>query len=309
MLYDFLHHLHRGGTYAYLHTLPARRSHWYRIDQMPRMFPERCGTNLYFNVHPLTQIPPCNAFGEVRQPTYVRGHIADVAAINCLYAEFDTKDYGSKDAILAHIDSRTVPAPSVLIDSGGGVHSYWLLTEPYLIDNEDKREAAKYLQYTWTTLVGADNVKDLARVLRIPGSWNYKYDPRRPVMWLRCDLDQQYPIRVLTAHMPPRKAEPVRLIYRRASGSIQEFNKSHRIDDVLERYGYKRMGRRKMLSPYSTTGTPGVTIDEDTNRAFVHHASDPLCDGYWKRPFSVICIHEFNGNAQKARAAIQEGWS
>lgn len=309
MLHDFFTHLYRGGAYAYLHTLPARHSHWYRVDQQPSIAPERCHTNLYFNVHPLTQIPPCNAFGEVRQPQYVRGHIADVAAINCLYAEFDAKDFGSKDAIMTHLDTLTVPAPSVLIDSGGGVHTYWLLDAPYLIDNEDKRDAAKYIQGGWTHVVGADNVKDLARVLRVPGSHNYKYDPPRPVQWLRCDLDRHYPLRVLTAHLPPRTAEPVRLVYRKPAGSIQDFNESHRIDAILERYGYTRIGRRKMLSPYSTTGTPGVTIDDDTNRAFVHHASDPLSDGYWKRPFDVVCQLDFGGNVKKAVRAVREGWS
>jgi hypothetical protein len=309
MLYDFLTHVHRGGDYAYLHTLPARRSHWYRVDQMPSIYPECCRTNLYFNVHPLAQIPPCNAFGEVRQPQYVRGHIADVAAINCLYAEFDAKDYGSKEAILAHLDRLPVPAPSVLIDSGGGVHSYWLLDAPYVITSEDKREAAKYIQGGWTQVVGADNVKDLARILRVPGSLNYKYDPPRPVQWLVCDLDRQYAMRTLTAHLPPRKAEPVRLIYRRPVNSIQDFNDTHQIGDVLERYGYTYIGRRKMLSPYSSTGTPGVTIDEESNRAFVHHTSDPLCDGYWKRPFSVVCAFDFGGNVKKAVRALREGWS
>jgi hypothetical protein len=31
-----------------------------------------------------------------------------------------------------------------------------------------------------------------------------------------------------------------------------------------------------------------VTIDSDTNRAYVHTGGDALSDGYWKRPFDVV---------------------
>jgi replicative DNA helicase len=41
-------------------------------------------------------------------------------------------------------------------------------------------------------LVGGDDVKDLARVLRVPGTSNHKYDPPRPVVFVRCDLERRY---------------------------------------------------------------------------------------------------------------------
>jgi hypothetical protein len=50
-----------------------------------------------------------------------------------------------------------------------------------------------------------------------------------------------------------------------------------------------------------------VTVDEDTNRVFVHHGSDPLHDGYWKRPFDVIRILDHSGDFARALAAIREG--
>lgn len=310
MFDTFLAHLYRGGAYAYYHTLPGKRSLWFAVEDPPAIDPAACKTNLYFSVYPTTCIPETNARGEPCPSHYARSRTDLIAAINCLYAEFDVKDYGSHEAILAHIDALTVPAPSALVNSGGGVHAYWLLSEPYLLTTDAKRQAAKYIESAWVQLVSGDKgAKDLTRILRVPGSWNDKYQPRRQVEWLRCDLDVQYPLQTLTAHLPPRHTEPTRLQYARPASTIQEFNEAHPVGSVLERFHYTWHGRHKMLSPYSSTGQAGVTVDSDTNRAFVHHGSDPLGDGYWKRPFDVVCRLAFNDNVKKTVAAIREGWS
>lgn len=306
MLVDFLAHLHRGGSYAYYHVLPQKRSEWYEVGDDPPFEPERAKTNLYFSVHPSAAIPPCNAHGEIRQPQWVRSQLKWIAAINCFFAEFDEKDYGS--GIQAHLDSLCIPDPSVLIHSGGGMHAYWLLTEPYLLSNDDRREAAKLMQARWVQLVGGDpGAHDLCRVLRVPGSWNYKYEPRRAVTWVKCDLSLIYPLVALTAHLPTEKVRTIEPVKWVQSSSISDFNASHPIDSVLASRGYRRCGQRKMLSPYSSTGQPGVTIDAEENRAFVHHGSDPLHDGYWKRPFDVVKILDFGGDFKRALAALREG--
>jgi hypothetical protein len=309
MLASFLLHLHRGGTYAYFYTLPQRRSLWYEVGDDPGIDPARARTNLYFSVHPSTMIPPCNAQGEIVRPEYVRSQLRTIAAINCLYAEYDTKDYGDMAAISAHLDALCVPTPSVLIHSGGGVHAYWLLDAPYLTDTQERIDAAKHMQAAWVGLVGGDvGARDLVRALRVPGSWNYKYEPRRPVAWARAALDCTYPLLALTAHLPVvkvRAVEPVRTV--QVGGSIAEFNDRTPVSTLLEQRGYRWVGRRKMLSPYSSTGNPGVTVDEDTNRVFVHHGSDPLHDGYWKRPFDVVRILDHSGDFRRALDAVREG--
>lgn len=307
MLNPFLAHLHRAGSFAYYHVLPQRRSLWYEVGDDIGIDPTRAKTNLYFSVHPSRIIPPCNAHGEIVKPEYVRSQLRTIAAINCLYAEYDDKDYGSEDKIREHLDQLCVPTPSALVASGGGIHAYWLLNEPYLTDDVDRLAVAKHLQSAWVKLVGGDpGAHDLARVLRVPGSWNYKYEPKRPVSFVRCALDCTYPLVALTAHLPPvvtRQVEPVRSIA--PVNSIGDFNDSHPVGSLLEQRGYRWMGRRKMLSPYSSTGQAGVTVDEDSNRAFVHHGSDPLHDGYWKRPFDVVRILDHSGDFKRALAAIR----
>ena len=308
MFHDFARHLHRGGAYAYYHILPQRRSLWYAVGDEPDIDPARAKTNLYYSLHPSRMIPPCNAHGEIRAPQFVRSQLRTIAAINCLYAEYDTKDYGDMDAITAHLNMLCVPTPSALVHSGGGIHAYWLLDVPYALESDDKLQAAKHMQSAWVHLVGGDpGVHDLARVLRVPGSRNFKYDPPRMVEWIRCDLDCVYPLLALTAHLPPvsvRTTEPIRMPHK--VSNISEYNDRNDVAALLEARGYRWQGRYKMLSPYSSTGQAGVTVDQDSNRVFVHHGSDPLHDGYWKRPFDVIRILDHHGDFKQALASIRE---
>jgi hypothetical protein len=308
MIKPFLQHLHRGGAYAYYHALPERRSWWFE-PHAPLAPPAECTSNWYFGVHPTSAIPPCNAHGEVKPPRAVRAQKRYICAINCLYAEFDVKVYGSKEAIGAHLEASTFPTPSVLIDSGGGLHGYWLLRDTFALETDDQRAAAEVIQRLWVQTIGADPaVHDLTRVLRIPGTLNFKYDPPRPVVFLRCDLDCVYTLQALTAHLPPvhesepRFADPPR----RGARSIAAYNEQTDIGRLLESFGYAWRGGRRMVSPHSGSRRDGVSVDTETNRAFVHTGGDPLCDGYWKRPFDVLKILQFGGDFARALEAIRD---
>lgn len=306
----FFQHLHREGAYAYYHALPERRSYWYPTSR-PLAPPAECSSNWYISVHPATQIPPCNAHGEVKPPQAVRAQKRYVAALNCLYGEYDVKDYGSKEAIHAHIAGATWPAPSVVVDSGGGIHCYWLLRDPWVLENDDARLAAEVVQRAWVQqVIGADKtVHDLVRILRVPGTLNFKYDPPMPVQYISCDLDRLYPIAALTAHLPAvHEAEPkFKNDPPRKANTIDHFNRDTPIDALLERYGYKAAGRYRMISPASGSSRPGVTIDNDSNRAYVHTGGDVLCDGYWKRPFDVVRLLDCAGDFHKALEQIRHG--
>jgi hypothetical protein len=186
-----LAHLHRGGAYAYLWVLPDRRSIWAAGCELP---PAPAGAfDVYFGVHPTTQIPPFNSGGEAAPPERVRAQIPYIAAINCLFAEFDAAQFlDDKDRILSHIGGLA-QRPSVVIDSGGGYHAYWLLRETCYLDSPDARERAMRIQRAWVEYVGGDpGARDLARVLRLPGTMNYKYKPPRPVQIVRANFDRLY---------------------------------------------------------------------------------------------------------------------
>lgn len=219
---QFLERLHRGGRWAYLWTAEGSRSTWYRVGKpLPAL--GRGAQNVFFGVHPTTDVPPANARGEAARPEGVRSQKVYVAAINCVFAEFDAHGPGeSKEVLLARITGHATHAgggiafpPSVIVDSGGGYHCYWLLSEPFLIETEQDRERADRLQKGWVAYAGADaSAKDLARMLRLPGTYNFKYTPPRLVYWVKYDLERTYPLAELEqaarASMPRRRTIRVR---------------------------------------------------------------------------------------------------
>lgn len=72
------------------------------------------------------------------------------------------------------------------------------------------------------------------------------------------------------------------------------------LTQALEQYGYKRKGKR-WLSPHSTTGLPGVIVDND--RCWICHASDPLCSEDTGKPvnaFDLYCYYEHGGDVSAA---------
>ena len=68
------------------------------------------------------------------------------------------------------------PAPSFIIDSGGGWHGYWLLDEPFQLNDEaDRQKIAAILRGLFSALGGDPSyVKSVASVMRLPGSVNTK---------------------------------------------------------------------------------------------------------------------------------------
>ena len=79
-----------------------------------------------------------------------------------------------------------IPLPTHLVNSGSGLHVYWVLDSK--VDRETWQAIARKLKALTKTLVFlADDSRtsDIASVLRIPGTLNYKYNPPRPVSLLR----------------------------------------------------------------------------------------------------------------------------
>ena len=121
------------------------------------------------------------------------------------------------------IEISGLPEPTLWIHSGGGLYPWWLLTESTEITD---LESMKILSSNWQTIIEhaskklgysyGTGVKDLARVLRIPGTVNRKVadDPRPCRIMLDSSNGRQYTIFELTdsmlAAMPALPAPPVR---------------------------------------------------------------------------------------------------
>lgn len=112
-------------------------------------------------------------------------------ATTILWSDIDSKKYGedgsqvAKEAALAAL-RRPALSPQIIVDSGGGYHAYWVL------DREVGLEWASIIMKGIAKEVDGDHVQDAPRVLRVPGTFNWKRIPARPARILRFDLTHRY---------------------------------------------------------------------------------------------------------------------
>ena len=85
-------------------------------------------------------------------------------------------------ALKAFCQRSGLPYPTHIVISGNGLHVYWVLTERlgtqlWKVLATKFKELAKQLQFR----ADPSRTADIASVLRVPGTLNYKYSPPRPV--------------------------------------------------------------------------------------------------------------------------------
>lgn len=91
----------------------------------------------------------------------------------------------NEDAARAIVDDSRLPTPSLWIHSGGGLYPIWLISPVHQVaDDLETLETVSQLSANWQRVIAASaeragydygtGVGDLARVLRIPGTYNKK---------------------------------------------------------------------------------------------------------------------------------------
>lgn len=195
----FLTYLGRGGKYQYFVSFDGKGMSNYQLFEVGKIPPLPNWDMVYFSVNPLG-----------KEPEKKKSKVEDVIAMNCFFAEFDGKDfscskYTSSDwakqslevrqkanqSVKEYIDTLD-PQPSIIIFSGGGYHCYWLLRETKEITDE-KRDEINNLHHKWVEYVKGDNgAKDISRILRVPGSYNKKYNPPVRVEFVKEDYSITY---------------------------------------------------------------------------------------------------------------------
>lgn len=268
---ELVTHLQRGGTKGFWCfesverktldsgvSVPIERESWWWdsdcLGPLPPLIGPHGYRNVWFGVHPCSEVPPTRkGKDKLISPRYVRSQYEYICAINCLYAEFDAKDFSDdKEAAWQHI-AKLPAGPSVVIDSGGGYHCYWLLRDTWQIDDTN-RDDAKALQAAWVAAVGGDGgAKNLTRVLRVPGSYNYKpqYGPEYPcVSYRHWDISKQYVLDEL------RKMIPAEALERADQGSAPPAT----LDDFERAPKLLQMLSRKRLDDYDSWLHVGMSL-------------------------------------------------
>lgn len=135
-------------------------------------------------------------FGVATRLATTHGRYENCGELPTLFADCDFKEHG-EEAIRAAVAELFYP-PSAVVNTGGGLHLYWFLTEP----TRDLALAARLLDLWVRTIPVADySVSDVARVLRIPfGTLNHKYTPPRTCAIEDMDARVVYDAADLLAH-------------------------------------------------------------------------------------------------------------
>lgn len=187
--------------------------------------------------------------GLVRDVASGRGTAADVVTLGALWADIDMAGGPHKENLPASLEEvlSILPLPpSALVHSGNGVHAYWFLGSPWMFEKGDKEPAN--LARAWHGLVceaglrrgwKLENLGDLARVLRTPGTQNNKPGGPKPVVLLECS-GVRYS-RAELASLLPRPAAPVARVFVPYTGTLSPLERCCRyldeIPDAIEGAG------------------------------------------------------------------------
>jgi hypothetical protein len=135
-----------------------------------------------------------------------RAKADQVIGIAGLWLDIDIDGPGRKDkGVPNHVSAMAlayaVQPPSIVVDSGYGVHAWWLLEAPWRFASRDEQAAGAQASAQWYALHrrfcvergwGLGSTHDLARLLRLPGTYNGKRGGRRPVQVVDFD-GRRYP--------------------------------------------------------------------------------------------------------------------
>jgi P4 family phage/plasmid primase-like protien len=188
--------------YLSLWTLEDKKTRWYPIGERKSLIKDamslREKNNVYFGVGVRNE-----DLGEFK-----RGKNEDVSFLPGVWVEIDLKggvhaagNLPTYEDVQSILDTFSLE-PSIINHSGGGLHCYWLFDEPaQLLSKQNVQSAERMLsrfQNVFIRLARAknlhiDNTADLARVLRVAGTYNLKSEPK-PVKTSSFKPDNRYSI-------------------------------------------------------------------------------------------------------------------
>ena len=110
-----------------------------------------------------------------RTPGTARGDRAHCTMLPALWVDGDYRKSGvDREEAMAALMTLPHP-PSCIVASGGGLHSYWKLTEPIDLTSPDDDDAiTATLKQLAGVCAGDPKVCDVPRIMRLPGTVNWK---------------------------------------------------------------------------------------------------------------------------------------
>ena len=103
-----------------------------------------------------------------------------IEQVGAMWVDLDAKVPGSSESLLNNCD--------IVVSTGNGWHGYKIAPSPARVSSTRDRTAieAKVRSFANSILVGTDNVSNVDRILRVPGTINWKEpDNPKPVVMLK----------------------------------------------------------------------------------------------------------------------------
>jgi hypothetical protein len=221
-------------------------------------------------------------------PYGARGGDTDCVAIPAMWLDIDIAGPNHQDQYKLPIDIDqaykiidTFPLPpSIVIDSGGGLHVYWQFDEPIAADDARvilARWAATWAKAADSVDMRVDNVFDLARVLRMPGTYNHKPDCGSVVSIVaseghRYSYSDIHDATIEPPVPPKRATRGIPMVGMDRPGD--DFNARHGGGHVLGLAGWshaatERNGNERWLHPWSPSSDCSATVYADDGHTTV----------------------------------------
>jgi hypothetical protein len=117
------------------------------------------------------------------------GTKAGVSRVLAIWADLDAKGSHTRESRTEQL-MKLLLQPSIVVWTGGGWHSYFLLEKP--ADGPEELQRAELVMRRLASGLRSDPVHDRSRILRVPGTYNWKYGEPRPVGMEHFDPDLRY---------------------------------------------------------------------------------------------------------------------
>jgi len=136
------------------------------------------GYHMYYGVTPRSTV----------KPEGLGGGKSDIVQARCLWVDIDNKEQSHAYSSLADAITAISCDPSYIVESGNGIHAYWILDD-WVSDLSLIECGNKYL----SEQCGGDKVAyDVSRILRVPTSYNWK-NGQKKVCRIALSTSSRYP--------------------------------------------------------------------------------------------------------------------